>query len=321
MTFQRDVAKTAARKWFNENNEIITYEKTNCVGNSDYAIFIAGRNHYSPKDKPKESANIKTDEILNFESQLPDTVKNYHGIIARTYTHNETWVKEWCYIVEIPNVHLKKQAEKGGFSINEGGEPQGALYFYFDEEGGRDNKWGINYWHSHTDPSKYFRFDPKDQNTWCIPPVLKDFSFIKDIEIIEQSDLSESEKQRLITARLKTSELRETALLRQKKCRICSIELPQLLVASHIKDWSKCASSNERLDPHNILLLCSMHDALFDKKLITFTNEGYIRYAPILNENTIMLTNIWQKKAMELSLKEATYMAWHEQIFENKWGL
>lgn len=121
MTFQRDVAKTAARKWFNENNEIITYEKTNCVGNSDYAIFIAGRNHYSPKDKPKESANIKTDEILNFESQLPDTVKNYHGIIARTYTHNETWVKEWCYIVEIPNVHLKKQAEKGGFSINEGG--------------------------------------------------------------------------------------------------------------------------------------------------------------------------------------------------------
>lgn len=51
------------------------------------------------------------------------------------------------------------------------------------------------------------------------------------------------------------------------RCCISGINVPRLLVASHIKPWSKFP--NERLNPRNGLCLSSVHDAAFDDGLIT----------------------------------------------------
>jgi putative restriction endonuclease len=51
------------------------------------------------------------------------------------------------------------------------------------------------------------------------------------------------------------------------RCCISSINVPRLLVASHIKPWSDFA--DDRLDPCNGLCLSSLHDAAFDSGLIT----------------------------------------------------
>jgi putative restriction endonuclease len=51
------------------------------------------------------------------------------------------------------------------------------------------------------------------------------------------------------------------------RCCISGINVPRLLVASHIKPWRKFP--NERLDPRNGLCLSSLHDAAFDAGLIT----------------------------------------------------
>ncbi len=50
-------------------------------------------------------------------------------------------------------------------------------------------------------------------------------------------------------------------------CCISGINVPRLLVASHIKPWGKFP--NERLNPRNGLCLSTLHDAAFDAGLIT----------------------------------------------------
>jgi putative restriction endonuclease len=51
------------------------------------------------------------------------------------------------------------------------------------------------------------------------------------------------------------------------RCCISGINVPSLLVASHIKPWSDFADT--RLDPRNGLCLSTLHDAAFDCGLIT----------------------------------------------------
>jgi putative restriction endonuclease len=55
------------------------------------------------------------------------------------------------------------------------------------------------------------------------------------------------------------------------RCCITGINIPRLLVASHIKPWGKCPA--ERLNPRNGLCLSSLHDAAFDEGLITLDEE------------------------------------------------
>jgi putative restriction endonuclease len=55
------------------------------------------------------------------------------------------------------------------------------------------------------------------------------------------------------------------------RCCISGINVPELLVASHIKPWSKFPT--ERLNPRNGLCLSSLHDAAFDDGLITLDQD------------------------------------------------
>jgi putative restriction endonuclease len=55
------------------------------------------------------------------------------------------------------------------------------------------------------------------------------------------------------------------------RCCISGINVPRLLVASHIKPWRDFPT--ERLDPRNGLCLSSLHDAAFDAGLITLDEK------------------------------------------------
>ena len=59
--------------------------------------------------------------------------------------------------------------------------------------------------------------------------------------------------------------------LYRAKCAICSIDHPKLLTASHIVPWS--ANESIRADPSNVLLLCALHDRLFDSGLISVADD------------------------------------------------
>lgn len=68
------------------------------------------------------------------------------------------------------------------------------------------------------------------------------------------------------------------------RCFISGCELPQMLVASHIKPYSKCRSSEERVNPENGICLNTFYDKAFDTGLITITPEMKIYVSPIVLE-------------------------------------
>ncbi len=59
------------------------------------------------------------------------------------------------------------------------------------------------------------------------------------------------------------------------KCAVTGFENPEILIASHIHPW-RDAQDDERLDVNNGILLSPTYDALFDRHLISFDNDGKI---------------------------------------------
>ncbi len=86
---------------------------------------------------------------------------------------------------------------------------------------------------------------------------------------------AENEVIRNVKVRVTQGKFRDALLERDQKCLVCGLHLKNLLLASHIKPWSK-SLPHEKVDPNNGLLLCDMHDALFDKGYITFKDNGHI---------------------------------------------
>jgi len=69
------------------------------------------------------------------------------------------------------------------------------------------------------------------------------------------------------------------------KCALTGIDVPELLVASHIKPWAM--DVKERLNPENGICLSSLYDAAFDKGLIGFDqNYNVVLSHRILEQET-----------------------------------
>ena len=84
------------------------------------------------------------------------------------------------------------------------------------------------------------------------------------------------EKERTVRVRVNQSDFRQRILASYNdKCCITGIDIPTLLVASHIIPWSENAV--ERLNPQNGLCLNSIHDKAFDKGLLTITNDFKVK--------------------------------------------
>lgn len=69
------------------------------------------------------------------------------------------------------------------------------------------------------------------------------------------------------------------------RCALTGIDLPQLLIASHIIPWSK--NKNRRADPTNGLCLNALHDKAFDRNLITFDEDCRLVVSGILKKGDI----------------------------------
>lgn len=94
--------------------------------------------------------------------------------------------------------------------------------------------------------------------------------------------LDATTKRQLILARHGQGQFRTRVMSRYKSCWLTGVESPELLVASHIKPWRACTDSNERLDGANGLLLAPHADRLFDRGLLTFSDDGRVLLSPRL---------------------------------------
>lgn len=111
------------------------------------------------------------------------------------------------------------------------------------------------------------------------------------IEIQSEVDLSDipelregKERDAIVKTRINQNFFRDTILASyDAKCCITGINIPALLVASHIIPWSK--NEKERMNPQNGLCLNALHDRAFDKGLITVTPDFIVKISEQLLEN------------------------------------
>ncbi len=138
-------------------------------------------------------------------------------------------------------------------------------------------------------------------------------TLIEDIEKgLADSGLEGKEKETIIKSRVNQSKFRQQLLDRYKKCCLCSVSNPDLLIASHIKPWCE-SKPNQRLDIENGFLLCPNHDKLFDSALISFDNDGKIMISDKLSEADREAFGINENMVIDLNDANKGYLEHHRQ--------
>lgn len=109
------------------------------------------------------------------------------------------------------------------------------------------------------------------------------------------------------------------------RCCISGINVPHLLVASHIKPWGKFPA--ERLDPRNGLCLSTLHDAAFDVGLITLDDRLSVVLSkqlqsflpqPALEQNFVAFEGRTIRLPDKLAEPSLDFLSYHrEEIFQN----
>lgn len=114
------------------------------------------------------------------------------------------------------------------------------------------------------------------------------------------------------------------------KCQFknCRVNVKELLVASHIESRSYIRN-NEKLsdedkmrkigDINNGFLLCRTHDSVFDKKFISFDDQGYILVADVIKEYAKEFNLPFEnEKIIHINEKSLGYLKVHRSEFEGK---
>lgn len=100
-------------------------------------------------------------------------------------------------------------------------------------------------------------------------------------------------------------------------CAVTGIDQPAVLRASHAKPWAVCEDDRERLNVFNGLLLTANLDALFDRGLITFDDEGVLRCSSLLTHGQLTSLQLMSDlKLCWIAQEHQPFLAWHrEKVF------
>ncbi|NOS68994.1 MAG: HNH endonuclease [Verrucomicrobia bacterium] len=110
------------------------------------------------------------------------------------------------------------------------------------------------------------------------------------------------------------------------RCCISGINVPRLLIASHIKPWRNCSDS-DRVSPRNGLCLSTLHDAAFDAGLITLDEKLGIVLSkrlrsffpqPALEQNFVPFAGQPIRLPEKLAEPDGEFLRFHrEEIFQS----
>jgi putative restriction endonuclease len=107
---------------------------------------------------------------------------------------------------------------------------------------------------------------------------LKFEDILKDVK-----DLKGAFKIRAVKTRVNQNVFRQIVVANYSgKCAITGIDIPELLVASHIIPWAE--NEKERLNPENGVCLSVLYDSAYDKGLISINEEYKILLAATLKK-------------------------------------
>jgi len=134
-------------------------------------------------------------------------------------------------------------------------------------------------------------------------------------QYIENNNYIHTEKMNETKIRVGQSYFKKLLLNNLQKCPFTKIKLPKILVASHIKPWSK-SNDIERLDIYNGFLFTPTYDKLFDSGLITFKDDKKLIISSQVDNDTRMKLNIQNNMYIkELPIENRkVYLEYHRDV-------
>jgi hypothetical protein len=143
----------------------------------------------------------------------------------------------------------------------------------------------------------------------------------KDVELPTDSlptlEVTDTEREVLRKERIVQGVFRSKVIAIWGTCAITGCSLSKVLVASHLVPWASCATSQERLDPYNGLLLTPNLDKLVDRCLIAFNDDGSVLLSKELTtEARAVLGVSEQDKLRFVRAAMLPYLQRHRKLFQ-----
>lgn len=140
-----------------------------------------------------------------------------------------------------------------------------------------------------------------------------------DKELAEISDF-DTEAKRLVKQRIGQDTFR-LALLKYwgGACSVTGINLQEILRASHAKPWADCGNDQDRLNVFNGFILTANLDALFDRGLITFSDNGSLICSSLLGDKQRAALQLQDNlKLRWITAYHLPFLYWHRNhVFKN----
>lgn len=248
-----------------------------------FAFFESAR--YAAKCNFKGSLNMNFQEWLFVQGKSKATVKHYVGAIYSKLTVFSTQlglpslreIEDPVVLDEVIQV-IEANPEFVRFNTNGNNMYSAALHRFFE----------------------------------YLSAVDESLMFKKDMQEIQQMAITATEKEILTKARIGQGRYRKGLMdLWNGVCSVTAYPDCQFLIASHIKPWH-AATSLERLDPFNGLLLTPNLDKAFDSGFISFdpNKNGRIVFSDALYEPPLLgITE--DMHLTHLDSKTAEYLEYH----------
>jgi hypothetical protein len=125
-----------------------------------------------------------------------------------------------------------------------------------------------------------------------------------------------TERRGLVTSRVGQGAYRKSVMHRwEYQCAVTDFNDPRILIASHIVPW-RDATDDQRLDVDNGILLSPTYDALFDKHLISFEDNGKIILSDQIEPSAFELIGVTgHEQIRDLSSGNKAYLNQHRNRF------
>ena len=124
---------------------------------------------------------------------------------------------------------------------------------------------------------------------------------------------NKTERIGLVTSRVGQGYYRQQILDKWNgSCPVTGCKIKSILISSHILPWSQ-SNDDEKLDVENGILLSPNVDSLFDKHLISFTDNGHLIKSSKISFNDLLLLGIEENVKIPVSEGMKKYLKKHRE--------
>ncbi len=135
----------------------------------------------------------------------------------------------------------------------------------------------------------------------------------REEDVIPQQPIHERKRVEIGRARMGQGKYRDALLEECIFCPITMINDERLLIASHIKPWA-VSNDKEKVDPKNGFILSPLYDKLFDKGLISFTNDKHLMVSNWISPSNIKRMELENNKyypRLPIDEQRTSYLDYH----------